>query len=106
MAESERLVRFHLLGQEFAFYTGASEEEMDAILNLVRQQVEDNRAETGGSVPVSKVAVMACLNIASRYIRMKRDLEEYRDVTETRLQALNEKMEQHFTLEKQDGQSF
>jgi cell division protein ZapA len=106
MAESERLVRFHLLGQEFAFYTGASEEEMDAILNLVRQQVEDNSTEAGGSIPVSKIAVMACLNIASRYIRLKRDLEEYRTVTETKLQALNEKMERHFSLEKQDEQSF
>lgn len=106
MAESERLVRFHLLGQEFAFYTGASEEEMDDILNLVRQQVEDNSADAGGTIPVSKIAVMACLNIASRCIRLKRDLEEYRTVTEARLQSLNEKMEHHFMLEKQDEQSF
>ena len=34
MPESERLVRFHLLGQDLAFYTGSSEEEVEQILSL------------------------------------------------------------------------
>lgn len=100
MAESERLVKFHLLGQDFAFYTGASEEEMEMILGLVRQQVEDSNGDSGGTIPVSKIAVMACLNLASRYVRLKRDLDEYRNVTRNQLQSLNEKIEQHFSLEK------
>jgi len=33
MTESERLVRFKLLGQEYAFYTGASEDELDAVFS-------------------------------------------------------------------------
>ena len=100
MAEPERLIKFNLLGQDFAFYTGASEEEMDVILNLVRQQVEDNKGGPAGTIPVSKVAVMTCLNLASRFVRLKREFEEYKEVTHGQIQSLNEKLEHHFTLEK------
>ena len=42
MAEQERLVRLTLLGQDYTFYTGASEEEMEKILDLVKKMFEDN----------------------------------------------------------------
>lgn len=92
MPETERLVRFHLLGQDFAFYTGSSEEEMDAILALVRKQIEDSGGRPGGTIPVSKVAVMACLNIASRYLRLKNDHESYRKETEERIRTLSARL--------------
>lgn len=57
MPDAERLVKFSLLGQDFAFYTGASDEEMEAILDLVRQQVEDSSNESGKTIQVTKVAV-------------------------------------------------
>ncbi len=100
MLDSERLVRFNLLGQDFAFYTGASDEEMEAILDLVRQQVEENSHESGKTIPVAKVAVMACLNLASRYVRLKQDFDDYRLGSEARLGILCEKIEHHFLLEK------
>jgi len=100
MSETERLVQFNLLGQEFAFYTGASEEEMEVILGLVRQQVNDNKNESGATIPVSKVAVMACLNLASRYVRLQQDFDDYRQANETRMGALNKKIAVHFGQEK------
>ncbi len=100
MPDSERLVKFNLLGQEFAFYTGASEEEMEAILELVRQQVEDSSNESGKTIPVTKVAVMACLNLASRYVRLKQEFDNYRLGSEARLGVLCEKIEHHFIPEK------
>lgn len=100
MPNSERLVKFNLLGQDFAFYTGASEEEMEAILDLVRQLVEDNSNESGQTIPVAKVAVMACLNLASRYVRLKQDSDDYRLASEARLGVLCEKIEHHFIPEK------
>jgi cell division protein ZapA len=100
MPNSERLVKFNLLGQDFAFYTGASEEEMEAILDLVRQLVEDNSNESGKTIPVAKVAVMACLNLASRYVRLKQDFDDYRLGSEARLGVLCEKIEHHFIPEK------
>lgn len=100
MPNSERLVKFNLLGQDFAFYTGASEEEMEAILDLVRQLVEDNSNESGKTIPVAKVAVMACLNLASRYVGLKQDFDDYRLGSEARLGVLCEKIEHHFIPEK------
>ena len=106
MAESERLVKFELLGQSFAFYTGASEEEMEAILSLVRRQVEDNGGEPAGSISVSKVAVMACLNIASRYVRLKNDFEQYKAANDSRISALGDKLRAHLVEENDRNESF
>ncbi len=93
MSEAERLVTFHLLGQEFTFYTGASEEEMQAILALVKKQIENNGGRAGGTIPAGKVVVMACLNLASHYLRLKQDYDGYRRNTEDTLATLNEKLE-------------
>lgn len=94
MSESERLVKFSLLGQNFAFYTAASEEEMEKILTLVKEQVESIGGDKpGGTIPVSKIAVMACLNIASSYIRLQNEHEHYRESTVSKLEELNDKLD-------------
>jgi cell division protein ZapA (FtsZ GTPase activity inhibitor) len=103
MSETERLIRFHLLGQDFAFYTGASEEEMDAILALVKKQVEENGGRGGGTIPVSKVAVMACLNLASRYLRLKNEHESYRRTAEEKVRILNQKVAEVLTADRESG---
>lgn len=100
MPESERLIKFQLLGQDFAFYTGASDEEMERILSLVRRHIEDSSGQGGGTIPVSKVAVMACLNLASRYIRLQNDYNNYRKQTEDKLGALNERIDTLLPTEK------
>lgn len=93
MSESERLVRFNLLGQEYKFYTGASEEEMDTILALVKKLVEDNSGGGGpGSIPVNKVAILACLNIASRYVKLKNEFDGYKKETEDRIVHINKEI--------------
>jgi len=89
MAESERLVEFTLLGQKFAFYTAASEEEMDAILTLVRDQIDSIGGKPGGTIQVGKVAVMACLNLASSYIKLQNEHDQY----QAQLEALNDKLD-------------
>ncbi|MGA7276629.1 MAG: cell division protein ZapA [Desulfocapsaceae bacterium] len=89
MAESERLVEFTLLGQKFAFYTAASEEEMDAILALVRDQIDSIGGKPGGTIQVGKVAVMACLNLASSYIKLQNEHDQY----QAQLEALNDKLD-------------
>lgn len=100
MSEKERLVRFKLLGQEFAFYTGASEEEMDEILVLVRKMLEENVSGPPGTLPASKVAVMACLNLGSKFMKLKRDFEEYKIETDGRINTLNTQLEELFSLER------
>ncbi len=101
MSESERLVLFNLLGQEYKFYTGASEEEMEAILALVRKLVEDNKGSGGGAVPVNKVAILACLNIASRYVKLKNEFENYKGDAERRIAHINREIVQQINEDAQ-----
>lgn len=92
MSDLERLVRFKLLGQEYSFYTGASEAELDAVFNLVKSLIEENVGGSKGTLPVSKVAILACLNIASRYVKIQQEFDSYRENAERRIGLLNEKI--------------
>lgn len=92
MADSERLVTFNLLGQDFTFYTGASDEELDGILTLVRQQVEDGSDANQSTAPLGKVALLGCLNLASRYVRLNKEYQTYRVQNAERIDALNQKL--------------
>ncbi len=90
MSELERLVRFKLLGQEYAFYTGASEAELEAVFSMVKSLIEENISGPQGTLPVSKVAILACLNIASRHVKLQQEYDAYQNETEERLKRLNE----------------
>lgn len=92
MSETERLVRFEVLGQEYKFYTAASEEEMRSILAMVRQLVETSSPQTTGTFAVGKVAILACLNIASRYVKLEHEFEGYKRDSEERIVRLNEEI--------------
>lgn len=87
MAESERLVKIEILGQEHAFYTAASDEDLKSILSMVRQLVDSNSGQ-----PAGKMAVFACLNIASRYVKLRQEYESLKDDSEQRLQKLNDRI--------------
>ncbi len=92
MYEKERLVRFELLGQEYKFYTASSEDELRTIFSMVRQLVETVSPQTTGTLPVGKVAIMACLNIASRYVKLMHEFEGYKRDSEERIIRLNEEI--------------
>ncbi|PLX49514.1 MAG: cell division protein ZapA [Desulfobulbaceae bacterium] len=72
----ERVVKFEVLGQEYPLYTDAPEEDVQEILGLVKSQLEGQGHRS--SLPVNKVAILASLNMAGKYVRLKRDFEEYR----------------------------
>ena len=92
MSNTERLVKLELLGQEYKFYTAASEEELKAILSLVRQLVENGSSQTTGTLPVGRVAIMSCLNIASQYVKLKQEFDDYRWDSEQRMVRLSEEI--------------
>ncbi len=92
MSNTERLVKFELLGQEYKFYTAASEEELKSILSLVRQLVENGATPTSGTLPVGRMAIMACLNIASQYVKLKQEFDDYRWDSEQRMVRLSEEI--------------
>ena len=99
MSDTERLVKFELLGQEYKYYTAASEEELKSILSLVRQLVEKGSTQTTGTLPVGRVAVMACLNIASQYVKLKQEFDDYRWDSEQRMVRLSEEIRAKLLLE-------
>jgi cell division protein ZapA len=74
----ERLVKFEVLGQEYPLYTDAPEEDIEEILHLVKMQIENNSKSSKSMLPANKVAVLTSLNMAGKYIRLKRDFEQYR----------------------------
>lgn len=104
MAERERLVEFTLLGQDYAFYTGASEEELKKILDLVKSLVQEGQgASRSGTIAVSKKAILACLNIASRYIRLQQDFDEYIIENNRRAASIADTIETALEAEKKGG---
>lgn len=100
----ERLVRFQLLGQEYSFFTGAPESEVAAILDLVKELVEENMSGPTGTIPVGKVAVLVSLNIASRYIELKSMFDRYKADTEQRIASLTRQIDSGLSPEKGEGE--
>ena len=74
----ERLVKFEVLGQEYPLYTDAPEEDIEEILHLVKMQIENNSKSSKSLLPANKVAVLTSLNMAGKYVRLKRDFEQYK----------------------------
>jgi len=75
----ERLVKFEVLGQEYPLYTDVPEEDIEEILHLVKVQIENHSKSTKSLLPANKVAVLTSLNMAGKYVRMKRDFEQYKE---------------------------
>lgn len=69
----ERLVKFEIFGQEYPLHTDAPEEDVCEILDLVKSQMELH-AKSAKILPV-KIAVLVTLNMAAKYVRLKRDHE-------------------------------
>ncbi len=100
----ERLVRFQLLGQEYSFFTGAPESEVTAILDLVKELVEENMSGPTGTIPVGKVAVLVSLNIASRYIELQSMFDRYKADTEQRIASLTRQIDSGLSPQKGEGE--
>lgn len=88
----DRLVRFHLFGQEFTFYSDASEDEVEAIINLLRQELEGGETVSRSAVPSSKILVLGCLRMTARYVQLQREYQDYRQTEQRTLSDLAEKV--------------
>jgi cell division protein ZapA len=91
----ERLVRFNLFGQEFTFYSDASDEDVESVIALLRHELEGNERISRSSVPSSKMLVLGCLRMAAKYIQLKREHNEYRQIQEHKVALLIEKVSAH-----------
>ncbi len=90
----ERLVKFEVLGQEYPLYTDAPEEDLEEILQLVRTQIEGQQGQASTSLlPTSKVAVLTSLNMAGKYVSLKREFEQYKQAMARHMERLSSKIE-------------
>lgn len=87
----ERLVKFEVCGQEYPLYTDAPEEDVQEILDLVKSQMELH-SKSLKLVP-AKVAVLVSLNMAGKYVRLKRDFEQHKKMVEKELGTITEQIE-------------
>ncbi len=89
----ERLIQFTFLGSKYKVYTRISDDEMGDILAFL-QHVEEDLLQGGENrLPVGKAAVMACLDIASQYVRLQKEYDRYRLETEKRISSLNSRID-------------
>ena len=88
----DSLVRFHLFGQEFTFYSDASEDEVEAIIDLLRQELEGGETVSRSAVPSSKILVLGCLRMTARYVQLQREYQDYRQAQQRTLANLADKV--------------
>jgi len=89
----DRLVRFELFGQEFTFYSNAPEEEVNAVIALLREELESGDTFRRSSVPSNKMLVLGCLRMAAKYVQLHREFDAYRQSQETTLTRLIDKVD-------------
>lgn len=75
----ERRVQFDLNGQEFSFYTDASEQEVEQVINIVRAELGELGRRGSTSLPSTKMLVLCCLKIAERYVELEREYNRFRN---------------------------
>ncbi|MBA3002892.1 MAG: cell division protein ZapA [Desulfurivibrio sp.] len=92
----ERLVSFKVLGQEYPLYTDAPEKDVQEILSLVKTQLENVGQASQHVLPANKIGILTSLNIASKYVKMKREYEEYKQRVEEQISLLSDKIEKNF----------
>ncbi len=88
-----RLVTFEVLGQKYSLYTEASDADVQEILNLVKSQIEAHVGTAVNVLPSSKAAVLASLNVASEYVKLKKDCARQLENVGSHLDMLTEKIE-------------
>ncbi len=88
----QRLVKFEVLGQEYPLYTDAPEEDVKEILELVKKQLE-TYSQSASTLPSNKLAILASLNMAGKYIKLKRDFENYKSKINSSLEDITVKID-------------
>ena len=73
----ERLVQLELFGQDFSFYTDASEEDVARIIELVRTELGADQPGKIKQLPSSKMLILGCLKIAAKCVQAEKDLETF-----------------------------
>lgn len=84
----DRLVRFHLFGQEYTFFSDAPEDEVESIITLLREELDSGEKLSRSAMPSSKMLVLGCLRMAAKYVQLNRECTEYRQAQQQMIDRL------------------
>jgi cell division protein ZapA (FtsZ GTPase activity inhibitor) len=87
-----RSVKFEVFGQEYSLQTEAPEEDVQEILDMVRSHLQETCKATN-VLPSGKSVVLASLNLAGKYVKLKRDFEAYQRKVLEESERLRKKIE-------------
>lgn len=74
----ERLINFTLYGQEFSFYSDVPDDEVEEALSILRRELGvPEQCGPTTAVPSSTMLVLACLRIATRYVKLTREFDQF-----------------------------
>ena len=84
----DRLVRFHLFGQEYTFVSDAPEEEVDSIIALLREELDSGEKLSRSAMPSTKMLVLGCLRMTAKYVQLHRQYKEDREAQQAAIERL------------------
>ena len=84
----ERLVCFTLFGQEFSFYSDASEDEVQGAVAMLRDELEGMDLAARSTIPSNKMLVLGCLQLAARYVKLDKEFNTFRAGQEQKIDKL------------------
>ncbi len=88
-----RKVEFRVLGDCYSIETELSDEEAGEVMELVRRRVEE--VSRPGTAFLSKdEAVLTTLNMATEYVRLRREFATYRRKMNAYLASLSKRIEE------------
>ncbi len=88
----ERLVKFEVLGQEYQLSTDASDEDVSEILQLVKNQIE-SYSKSASTLPANKLAILSSLNMAGKYVKLKREFDEFKQMVGQTAEKMESKID-------------
>ncbi len=90
---SPRTVKFKVLGDVYSIETELNDDEVGEVMETVRLRVEEISGP-GAAFLSRDCAVLATLNMATEYIRMKREFTVYRRKMNSYLRGLSKRIEE------------
>ena len=84
----ERVICFTLFGQEFSFYSDASDDEVQGAVALLRDTLEGTELAAKSTIPSSKMLVLGCLQLAASYVKLDNEFNAFRTVQEQKIDKL------------------
>ncbi|MBU0481785.1 MAG: cell division protein ZapA [Proteobacteria bacterium] len=87
-----RSVKFEVFGQEYSLNTEMEDAEVQEVLDFVRVHLSETCRATN-VLPSSRNLILASLNMAGKYVQLRKDFEAYRNKIDRLNDQIRKKIE-------------